>query len=76
MGPAINYPAQAAAKACGVLYNLDVFSTDYAKRGLIKAMLLMVKECPNKGEQEKLGRLLESLYQRHQEHRSRQSLQR
>lgn len=54
VGPAKNFPAQAAFNACGLLYNLDEFAIGYAQRGLIKAMLLMVKGMPVEAERQKL----------------------
>ena len=55
VGPAINYPATAAANACGVLLNVDVFAESFFERGAIKAMLLTVKGMPAEAEREKLS---------------------
>lgn len=54
VGPPINFPAQAAANACGVLLNVDLFADAFFKRGAIKAMLLTVKGMPQAAEREKL----------------------
>lgn len=54
LGPPINYPAQAAANACGVLKGIDVFAAQFFDRGAIKAMLLTVKGMPAESEREKL----------------------
>jgi len=54
VGPAINYPAKAAANACGVLMNMDVFADEFFGRGAIRAMLLTVKGMPNEAERLKL----------------------
>ncbi len=54
MGPPINYPAKAAANACGVLLNIDLFANNFFGRGAIKAMLLTVKGMPGEAERSKL----------------------
>lgn len=54
VGPPINYPAQAAANASGVLLNVDMFAANFFKRGAIKAMLLTVKGLPKESERQKL----------------------
>ena len=54
VGPPINYPAQAAANACGVLKGIDLFAENYFGRGAIKAMLLTVAGMPAEAEREKL----------------------
>src|SRR3990167_3218937 len=54
VGPAKSYPAQAAANACGVLLNIDVFAAGFFERGAIKAMLLTVKGIPVEAERQKL----------------------
>jgi phage portal protein BeeE len=54
IGPSINYPAVAAAHACGVLLNIDVFADSFFSRGAIKAMLLTVKGMPTPTEIERL----------------------
>lgn len=54
IGPAINYPARAAVNACGVLLNVDLFASQFFKRGAIKAMLLTVKGIPLESERQKL----------------------
>ncbi len=55
VGPAINYPSKAAANACGVILNLDLFANNYFERGAIKAMLLTVTGMPAEAEREKLS---------------------
>lgn len=54
-GPAINFPAKAAANACGVLLNMDVFANGFFERGAIKAMLLTVTGMPGEAERQKLS---------------------
>ena len=54
VGPPINYPAQAAANACGVLKGIDTFAASFFERGAIKAMLLTVKGMPAEAERQKL----------------------
>jgi len=54
IGPSINFPAQAAANAGGVLLNVDTFAASFFKRGAIKAMLLTVEEMPKGAERTKL----------------------
>lgn len=54
IGPAINFPAQAAANASGVLLNMDIFAASFMKRGAIKVTLLSVKGMPKPAEREKL----------------------
>lgn len=54
LGPAVNYPAKAAANACGVLMNMDVFAGGFFERGAIKAMLLTVSGMPAESERNKL----------------------
>lgn len=54
IGPAKNYPAQAAANACGVLLNMDLFAESFMKRGAIKVTLLAVKGMPKESERQKL----------------------
>jgi hypothetical protein len=53
-GPALNYPAKAAANACGVLLNMDIFADGFFERGAIKAMLLTVKGMPIESERQRL----------------------
>jgi hypothetical protein len=55
LGPPINFPAQAAFNAGGVLMNIDVFSASFFKRGAIKAMLLTVQGMPKEAERQKLS---------------------
>jgi len=55
IGPAINFPAQAAANSSGVLMNVDVFAANFFKRGAIKAMLLTVQGMPKEAERQKLS---------------------
>jgi HK97 family phage portal protein len=54
VGPPINFPAQAAANACGVLLQMDVFAANFFERGAIKAMLLTVSGMPAEAERQKL----------------------
>ena len=54
VGPAKNYPAQAALNACGVLYNIDLFANNYFQRGAIKAMILTVQGMPIEAERQRL----------------------
>jgi HK97 family phage portal protein len=55
VGPAVNYPAKAAANACGVLLNTDIFASNFFERGAIKAMLLTVTGMPSEAERQKLS---------------------
>jgi len=55
LGPAINFPAQAAFNAGGVLMNIDVFAAGFFQRGAIKAMLLTVQGMPKEAERAKLS---------------------
>jgi len=55
IGPAYNFPAQAAANASGVLLNVDVFAASFFKRGAIKSMLLTVQGMPKEAERQKLS---------------------
>ena len=54
VGPPINYPAQAAFNASGVLLNMDVFAANFLKRGAIKVTLLSVKGMPKEADRLKL----------------------
>lgn len=54
VGPPHNYPAQAAANACGVLKGIDLFASGFFDRGAIKAMLLTVKGMPSKTDRTEL----------------------
>jgi hypothetical protein len=54
VGPAVNYPAKAAANACGVILNMDVFASGFFERGAIKAMLLTVTGMPAEAERQRL----------------------
>ena len=55
IGPAHSYPALAAANACGVLMNVDMFAESFFERGAIKAMLLTVTGMPGNAERQKLA---------------------
>lgn len=55
IGPAESYPAKTAANACGVLMNIDLFSSGFFERGAIKAMLLTVTGMPSEAERNKLA---------------------
>jgi len=54
IGPAMNFPAQAAANASGVLLSMDVFAASFLNRGAIKITLLSVKGMPKEAERQKL----------------------
>jgi HK97 family phage portal protein len=54
-GPANNYPVLAAANACGVLLNMDVFAANFFEHGAIKVTLLTVEGAPTEAEKKKLS---------------------
>jgi HK97 family phage portal protein len=54
IGPPLNYPAQAAANASGVLLNLDTFASNFFERGALKVTLLSVKGIPKESDRQKL----------------------
>jgi len=54
LGPPTGSPGQAALKAAGALYNIDVFANLFFSRGAIKATLLTVEGNPRDSEKEKL----------------------
>lgn len=55
LGPAKNYPAKAAANACGVLLNMDVFASNFFEHGAVKVTLLTVTGQPAEAERQKLA---------------------
>ena len=54
LGPPTGSPGQAALRAAGALYSIDVFANLFFSRGAIKATLLTVEGNPREGEKEKL----------------------
>jgi HK97 family phage portal protein len=55
LGPAKNYPAKAAADACGVLLNMDLFAANFFEHGAVKVTLLTVTGMPAEAERQKLS---------------------
>ena len=55
LGPAKNYPAKAAADACGVLFNMDLFASNFFEHGAVKVTLLTVTGMPAEAERQKLS---------------------
>lgn len=60
LGPPKHFPARAACKAAGVLYNLDVFLEMFAARGMVKSMLVALAGNPPKDERTRFETILEN----------------
>ena len=67
VGPAVNYPAKAAADACGVLLNMDLFAANFFEHGAVKVTLLTVTGKPAEAETAEVKRLVEAGSDWHEE---------